>query len=190
MIASQLLRLSTASTPLWLAADYAGRLGALAVLAAIPAARAVAFAREPLKIGLPEMTLWVVGLVAFHRVAGLALDDYVRATFPDLALGGYPVAQGWLRAVDLLIGLPLVAFVEEVLFRRCARAVLAPWLGDGVAMVLATALLFAAYHWWSGLGNITAAFLFGVAAMLFYRRAGMLAPVVLAHFLCDLANFT
>jgi membrane protease YdiL (CAAX protease family) len=189
MIASQILRLTTNSTPLWLAADYAGRLTALAVLAAIPAAREVAFSREPLKIGLTEMMLWIIGLVAFHRIIDLAIDDYVRATFPDVALGSYPVAQGWLRAFDLAVGLPLVAWVEEVLFRRCARAALAPWLGDGLVMVLATALLFAAYHWWSGLGNIIAAFLFGVAAMLFYRRAGMLAPVVLAHFLCDLASF-
>jgi uncharacterized protein len=50
-------------------------------------------------------------------------------------------------------------------------------------MVLVTSLLFGAYHWWSGVGNILAAVLMGVLFMLFYRRSGSLWPVVLSHYL-------
>ena len=39
MVGSQLLRLQQSDPLVWAACDYAGRLGALAVLAAIPAAR-------------------------------------------------------------------------------------------------------------------------------------------------------
>ena len=50
-------------------------------------------------------------------------------------------------------------------------------------------MLFAGYHWWTGIGNIISAFLFGIVAVLFYARVGNLWPVVLTHYLCDLAGF-
>lgn len=87
--------------------------------------------------------------------------------------------------VDVTFGLALVAYREGLIFRRCGRQVFAAAFGDGWAMIGLTAVLFAAYHWWTGAGNIITALLFGVLAMLFYRRAGALAPVILAHYLCD-----
>jgi uncharacterized protein len=56
-------------------------------------------------------------------------------------------------------------------------------------MVVVTSLLFAAYHWWSGIGNICSTFLLGVVLMLAYRRLGTLWPVVLAHYFMDIAAF-
>ena len=56
-------------------------------------------------------------------------------------------------------------------------------------IVLLTSLLFGAYHWWSGVGNILAASLMGVLFMLFYLRSGSLWPVVLSHYLADVADF-
>ena len=53
----------------------------------------------------------------------------------------------------------------------------------------ASALLFAAYHWWTGLGNVTLAFLFGIVAMIAYRRCRTLWPVVVGHYLADLVSF-
>jgi membrane protease YdiL (CAAX protease family) len=188
MVASQLVRLHQADPATWIALDYAGRLGMLTVLATIPAARAVAFRREPLAIAWWEAMLWIVGLVMIDRMIGGARQS-IDAVFPDTRFGHYPATRGWLYVVDLVIGLALVAFSEEVLFRRSARAAFCRSLGDGLVMVIATSLLFAAYHWWSGIGNICEALVFGIAAILFYRRAGSLWPVVLAHYLADVANF-
>jgi len=101
----------------------------------------------------------------------------------------YPVSHGWLYAFDLIVGLVLVAYHEEIVFRRVARHVFQKWLGDGYAMIVATSLLFAAYHWWSGIGNICSAFLLGVGLMLAYKRLGALWPVMLAHYLMDIAAF-
>jgi uncharacterized protein len=59
----------------------------------------------------------------------------------------------------MVFGLGLDTYTEEVVFRRCARQVFKPYVGDGTLMVLLTSLLFGAYHWWSGVGNILAAML-------------------------------
>jgi uncharacterized protein len=64
-----------------------------------------------------------------------------------------------------------------------------PYLGDGLLLVSATSLLFGAYHWWTGVGNILEAVLMGVLFMLFLQRSGSLWPVVLSHFLTDIADF-
>ena len=113
------------------------------------------------------------------------VSNYVNGVIPGAVIGHYPAPHGGLFFLDVSFGLALVAYSEELIFRRCGRHVFAAILGEGWAMVVATAVLFAAYHWWTGIGNIVTALLFGLLAMLFYRRAGALAPIVAAHYLCD-----
>jgi uncharacterized protein len=190
MLASEIVRLRLTDPLSWIACDYAGRVVALAVLVAVPAARGVAFSRKQIGVAGWEVTLWIVGLVAFDRIVDHAVISYVSATFPGTRIGQFPPLHGWLFAVDISFGLALVAYSEEVIFRRCGRAVLTGFVGDKAAMVILSAVLFAGYHWWTGLGNMVAAMLFGLLAMLFYRRAGALLPVVLSHYLCDVLNFS
>ena len=99
-----------------------------------------------------QIPLWVLGIVlADHYL------DWIRTTgshlFPSTVLGEYPLSRGWLHWFDSLFGIGLDTYTEEVVFRRCARHVFKPYLGDGMPMVLLTSLLFGAYHWWSGVGN-------------------------------------
>jgi hypothetical protein len=49
--------------------------------------------------------------------------------------GAYPEAHGWLHIVDAVFGLALVAYSEEIVFRRCARHLFQIYLNDGYAMV-------------------------------------------------------
>ena len=188
MLASEIVRLGQSDPFAWIAWDYAGRIAALALLAALPVARAVAFRREEMRVGGWEVALWIAGLVAFDHLVDHALNDYVSELIPG-RLGGYPSGHGWLFALDLSVGLALVAYSEEVIFRRCLRKVLADRVGDNAKMVIGAALMFAGFHWWTGAGNIAAALSFGIAAMLAYRRIGALSPVALAHYLCDVSNF-
>lgn len=190
MVASQLVRLAQTDAMAWLFWDYAGRLGALAVLAAIPSARRFAFQHEE-EVRFPPWrgTLAIViGLVLMYL-----LDDRLRsaidAAIPGTRLGHYPGLQGPLHAFDLVVGVALVAYHEEIVFRRVARSAFQPWFGEGFAMVITTSLLFAAYHWWSGIGNITMAFLLGVALMLAYQKLNVLWPVIIAHYLMDVVAF-
>lgn len=187
MAASQFIRLQQVDPLAWIFWDYAGRVSALVILLAIPAARTVAFQKKELRISLPETIFWVIGLTLldlyFFRWAGGNID----AVSPQTVLGKYPVTHGSLYYVDVVFGLALVAYHEEIVFRRCARHLFQAYLGDGHAMVVTTSLLFGAYHWWTGLGNISEAFLAGMGLMLFYRRAAALWPVVFVHYLIDLS---
>src|SRR5262249_34213118 len=182
MVASQLIRLQQTDAAAWVFWDYAGRLGGLAVLALIPAARAVAFRREGLRIPRWEAGAWIVAIVAADHWAGGLIRRSVNAAFPAALLGGVPATHGALHVIDIGFGLALVALSEEIVFRRCARHLVQGWLGDGWAMLAVTSLLFGAYHWWSGLGTVSEAALIGGLVMAFYRRAGALSPAVLAHY--------
>jgi uncharacterized protein len=186
MVVSQALRLHQHNPGGWLFWDYAGRLAGLAVLAAL--AWPVAFRREKLRMPWMQIPLWVLGIVlADHYL------DWIRTAgnhlFPSTVLGDYPLSKGWLHWFDTLFGIGLDTYTEEVVFRRCARHVFKPYVGDGMPMVLFTSLLFGAYHWWSGVGNILAAVFMGVLFMLFYQRSGSLWPVVLSHYLTDVVDF-
>jgi membrane protease YdiL (CAAX protease family) len=88
-----------------------------------------------------------------------------------------------------VFGIALVAYSEEVVFRRCAGHVFQTYLGGGYAMVVVTSLLFGAYHWWTGLGNILEATMMGVLFILFLQRSRALWPVVLGHYLTDIVDF-
>jgi CAAX protease family protein len=169
--------------------DYAGRLGALSVLAAVPAARTVTFRWERLRITGWEATLWIVGIVLVDHYLGGSIRRTVNAALPATVLGVYPQPGGWLHIFDIAFGLALVAYSEEIVFRRCARDFFRTYLDDGFALVVVTSILFGAYHWWTGVGNILEAILIGGLLMLFYRRSGALWPAVLAHYLVDIVDF-
>ena len=75
------------------------------------------------------------------------------------------------------------------MFRRCALHLFRICLNDGYVLVVVTSILFGAYHWWTGIGNIVEAALMGALLMLFYRRSAALWPVVLAHYFTDVVDF-
>lgn len=189
MVASQVLRVHQHDAGVWIFWDYAGRFCALGVLAAIPSARNIAFRRHERRL-----PLWNIALLSASIVlASIYLAGWVKiinAAFPMTVLGRYPRPPlSLLYAVDLFFGLALVAFSEEIIFRRCARHVFQSQLGDGWLLVLATSLLFGGYHWWAGLGNIIDAAVLGALFMFCYQQSGVLWPVVLAHYLIDFYFF-
>ncbi len=189
MIASQIVRLHQHDAGSWIFWDYAGRLGGLAVLAAIPSARAVAFQWGKRQMSLWRVALWIVGIVLFGVYLGGWTGAIGKAAFPATVLGRYVRPSGWLYVIDLVFGLALVAGSEEIVFRRCARHVFQPYLGDGNRLVVATSLLFGCYHWWAGLGSIVEATTIGILLMMFLQRSGALWPVALAHYLIDVIDF-
>jgi uncharacterized protein len=189
LVMSQIVRLEQSDPATWISWDYAGRIGALALLGAIPSARTVTFQREPLRKTYLEAASWIVGIVLFdHYVCGW-IRRTLNTALPATVLGGYPEPHGWLHIVDAVFGLALVAYSEEIVFRRCARHVFQIYLNDGYALVVVTSILFGAYHWWTGIGNIVEAVLIGVLLMLFYRRSAALWPVVVGHYLTDVVEF-
>ncbi len=136
-----------------------------------------------------KVAVWIAGIVvADHYLGGWARRT-INAALPGSVLGVYPQPTGYLHLVDVVFGLALVAYSEEIVFRRCARHLFQIYLGDGYLSVLVTSFLFGAYHWWTGVGNIVEAFMVGVMLMLFFRQSQALWPVVLGHYLTDIVDF-
>ena len=189
MVASQTLRLQQSDPAIWIFWDYAGRIGTLAILAAIPSIRTAAFRREKIQIALWEAALWIAGLVLVDHYLGGWIRRTINAALPATVLGTYPRLNGWLYFVDVVFGIALVAYSEETVFRRCAGHIFKPYFGDSFGLVIVTSLLFGAYHWWTGVGNVVEAALMGVLLMLFLQRSVALWPVVLGHYLVDIADF-
>src|SRR5271169_112356 len=189
MVASQIVRLRQNDPAAWIFWDYAGRLGGLAILALIPSARAVAFRRDQLRMVPWKVALWIVGIcLADHYLGGWARRT-INTALPATVLGAYPQPSGWLYFVDVVFGLALVAYSEEIVFRRYARDILQNYFGGGYVLVFVTSLMFGAYHWWAGVGNIVEATVMGVLLMLFLRRSEALWPIVLGHYLTDFIDF-
>jgi hypothetical protein len=189
MVVSQVLRLQQSDAATWICWDYAGRIGGLAVLGAIPSARTVAFRWERLRISLWEVAAWIIVIVLTDHYFCGWIRRLINTALPATVLGHYPEPHGLLYFIDAVFGLVLVAYSEEIVFRRCARNAFQTYLSDGSALIVVTSILFAAYHWWTGIGNIVEAALIGILLMLFYRRSCALWPVVLGHYLTDVVDF-
>src|SRR5262245_66443606 len=67
MVVSQIVRLEQSDPATWIFWDYAGRVGALAVLGAIPSARNVAFRWARLRMTYWQVASWIVGIVLFDH---------------------------------------------------------------------------------------------------------------------------
>jgi membrane protease YdiL (CAAX protease family) len=185
--AGQVIRLQQTDPLAWLAADYLMRIVCLAILAAPPELRKRVYAHEWRDVHLVEMAFWSLTIALFLWVAH-GIWPVFAVLIPMPSLGGYPELHGVARLFDLTFGLALVAVEEELLWRRAMRIALVK-LGDNSRMVLVSALLFGVYHWWRGGEAIVAAAVFGGLAMQFYRRTGVLWPMIVTHYVYDLACF-
>jgi restriction endonuclease len=139
-------------------------------------------------LGIKVLTLFFIDAVEHYR----SYDDDgnpVKGKYARIFEEEYPHPIGWLNAFDLVFGLALVAVSEEIIFRQYIRQAFQPYLGNGIFALLTTSVLFGAYHWWAGLGNVLLATTVGIFLMLMMRRSGALWPVVLTHYLVDLFVF-
>ena len=67
----------------------------------------------------------------------------INSALPATVLGRYPELHGSLQLFDLVFGLALVAYGEEVVFRRCARSACRGRIKDGWVLIVVSSLLFA-----------------------------------------------
>ncbi len=148
----------------------------------------MAFSPRDRRMSVWKIALWITGIA----LVGIYLPlwtQLIDTAFPTVRLGTYPRPNGWLYSFDLVFGLALVAFSEEIVFRRCAAHVLGAHLDNENLMAVASGLSFGLYHWWAGPGHVVEASIVGLLLMLFLQRAGVLWPLVLAHYLIDVVSF-
>jgi CAAX protease family protein len=125
MIASQIIRLHQREVASWIAFDYAGRLVALAVLAVIPAARAVAFRRDKRQVSVVEIALWTVGASLVERLSQWPRSA-LNAALPATVFGTTSLVFGcyhWWAG----LGNVLMAMMIGILFMLMLRRSVALW---------------------------------------------------------------
>lgn len=168
--------------------DYALRAFVLWRLYASPGARrAIVEAWRPTE--LRPTLLWIGAVVAASQ-AGELLEPWIAAFAPGAPVHGSPPPRSVaLHALDLTLGLMLVAVSEELLGRVYFRSVVEPLLNSRALFVLVSALAFALAHWSQGLGGLVSTFLGGVVLMVAYLRLGSIGPCVVAHYLANLLIF-
>ncbi|WP_374652269.1 CPBP family intramembrane glutamic endopeptidase [Dongia sp.] len=187
MLPTQVYRLGADQALPWLLADYAGRLMAIGVLLALPAGRWCLRRKDDLKVGTLEAGAWVLGIVLlFHATP---LDAMLASYFPQSPLGSYPSPKGLLYAFDITLGLALVALHEELVFRKLADHVMRAFGWGFWRIIIVSAILFGLYHWWRAPAGMLAAAIYGVLAMICYRRTGSLWPIGFAHYVIDYFYF-
>jgi len=189
-LVNDLVFLSAGTALEWLAADYASKILALAILFAVaPLRRAVAGT-----MALPRATLEAAAVAVVAAAVVIGADWFLRAgvdiEIEALVLFKYPKLDSpVLYWTDITFGLALTAASEELVFRGLFARLMARWLPGAVAMAVASAAFFALIHWSHGVTAMAVAFVAGVVLMALYRRAGSLVPAMAAHYLVNLWDF-
>lgn len=180
---NDLVFLETETYRSWLAADYAFRVVTLAVIVLSPPLRAACRAF----LAWPRPHALALGLVVALAVAGGLAEAFIggpiQSAFEETRLFVYPEPDSAvLKAIDLTLGLVLVATSEEFVFRVLLPVALLPLVRSPTAIVLATAVLFGAMHWSGGLGQVVTAAVIGALFMVSVFRAGSVWPALIAHY--------
>ena len=124
-------------------------------------------------VGIPGIALYLAArqLGLNTRVEASGLDDY------------------WWTIPVLILAALKAALVEEMivvgyLFNRLRMLGWGAW-----AIILTSALLRASYHLYQGFGGFIGNFAMGILFGWVYQRWGRLLPLIIAHWILDIASF-
>jgi len=188
---NDVIQIFTSESSLWFGVDYGTRLLSLGLLVFAIHRYQRSYTSLGLRFTVPLMG-WGVALVftllgTLFLQALSTLSPYIQPT----VLNPFPHYVGeWHRALDLSLGLMLVALSEELIFRGLFAAFFHEILKTGRSMVLFSGLFFALIHWSSGVDAVVGAFVWGVFAMLFYRYYQSIIPLIVVHFLTNFALYS
>jgi membrane protease YdiL (CAAX protease family) len=136
---------------------------------------------------------WDVGsgvvLAALIGIPGLGL--YLAARSLGFSLTVVPTALDayWWTVPVLVLSALRAALVEEVivvgyLFTRLRELGWGPW-----PVIAASALLRGSYHLYQGFGGFVGNVVMGLVFGWFYHRFGRTTPLIVAHWILDIASF-
>jgi len=180
------------SWPAWLAIDYAFvKLLPLAAMAWLLARGWL----QPAQLGLVRQPLPAFALTFLAAaLLGTLLDQNgyaLVARLPGYApLGGMPdiTSPAW-NWFDLLAGLFLVGWLEELLFRALAYDLLRRRTARPAVIVAGSALAFGLIHWSLGLHAVLVTAAIGAVFMVIYMRTRSVPALALAHFAVNFIDF-
>ncbi|WP_420174166.1 CPBP family intramembrane glutamic endopeptidase [Luteococcus sp. OSA5] len=132
---------------------------------------------------------WGVGIFLAVGVPGLAFYLAARELGLNTTVQAAGLGDHWWAIPLLVTSAAANAVLEEVVmvgyaFTRLRQARWAPWL-----VLVASAVVRGAYHLYQGFGGFVGNLVMGLGFGLWFRRTGRLWPLVVAHFLLDVASF-
>jgi len=114
--------------------------------------------------------------------AGLSYDSSLRDALAPDSLAGWALLLG--------VALPVVAGVEELLFRGVLVGAFAAGFGvDAWLLVVPSSVAFGAAHTAQGFTGVVVASLLGVALCAVYLATGSLLAAVVAHYVVNAVEF-
>lgn len=133
--------------------------------------------------------LWGLGIFVGIGVPGLGLYLGSRALGLNTTVQAAGLGERWWVVPLLVAAAAGNAVLEEVvmvgyLFARGAQARLSPWL-----VLVGSAVVRGSYHLYQGFGGFVGNLVMGLLFGCFFRRTERLWPLVVAHFLLDVASF-
>lgn len=145
-----------------------------------PGTRAWWWLRDAWSGVLLALLVGIPGLGLYFAARALGLNTRVEASGLD--------AYWWTIPVHILAAVK-AALVEEVivvgyLFNRLRLLGWGPW-----AIILASALLRGSYHVYQGFGGFIGNIAMGILFGWVYQRWGRLLPLIIAHWMLDIASF-
>lgn len=131
-------------------------------------------------------------LIIFYSLIILSIGYYLFSNFRpqlELKIPGTqsllfsPLNNSFLKVLDLSLGLVLISFSEELLFRGFYTKVLEKWNVN--IMIVFSSLVFALAFWGLGLPYIIVAFIFGLIIHMIRIVSKSIYPCLLGHFLLN-----
>ena len=143
------------------------------------------------KRGISLTIYWTIFLV----VAGVIIDQLVWRILYDVLpkidwqLGFPTLSNPFFIIFDLTIGIFIVAFTEEYIFRY----LLVDKLRNKLSLVCAafiSLVMFSLAHWSFGLTALFSTFLWAFLPLVSVLRLRSLLPAMISHYLTDLISFS
>ena len=130
-----------------------------------------------------------LGLALVVGIPGVALYLVSRAIGVNLSVDTSGIGPEWYAVPVLVLSALRAALQEEVIVVGYLLERLREQKWGPVAAVTASALLRGSYHLYQGVGGFVGNAIMGALFAVLYHRFGRVAPLVVAHFLLDLASF-
>lgn len=143
------------------------------------------------KKSIPAIILWTVALL----VIGIFIDQiawrYLSKLLPQFnwQLHFHSISNPFYKIFDLTIGIFLVAFTEEYIFRYLIVKKLRQNFSVVVASILSL-VIFGFAHWSFGLTAIVSTMLWAVLPLISVLRLNSLVPAIIAHYLTNVISFS
>ncbi len=181
----------------WLAYDYLTRAIVMSYILLLTDVRAYVFAEygKPwlLDTRFPSRKEKFLGavfvLLILDQLLIIPLNIINNAYIETVLFRYFEITDQPLLIFDLSVGLLLVAFSEEILFRGFMKSLLEKVWGNTLFIIVVSGIIFGLAHWPSGLGRVVYAGLGGMVMMAIYLSSKSLWPTTIAHYLINFWGF-